>query len=389
MTDFYPMVLAALAKLDRNTEEARQALYQRARTTLAERLRNLDPPISEQRIMEERLAFEEAVRKAEADWTRDLAERELLAKLADRVDNDRSLAEASQRPRQTWTNLSGKLRQAASGARFEHAAGAFGFAASGTQADRAAAADPLVRSIRAELEYKARDLVGRAARASDRALWSGLIPPLRLFVERIGGSEAEFVAGIGTLWALHVALGAMTEPQEDADSRDVLALPETDLLRGLRALTNACGPWIVMFPAGRALEPTGPSPSGELKHAAAAFLRAAEAANLLSGDATAVVRAVLEGADHHGEFSDKAGHWALLTAGNLAITMLLELAAIASAYEIGTTTVEPPEAARSIERLVLAHEQDLLRLSSHLPVESRQDLRAAIGAIRASAADDV
>src|SRR6266516_6335437 len=44
MTDFYPLVLAALAKLDRNTEEARQALYQRARTALTGRLRKLDPP---------------------------------------------------------------------------------------------------------------------------------------------------------------------------------------------------------------------------------------------------------------------------------------------------------------------------------------------------------
>src|SRR6202521_6335579 len=39
MIDFYPMVLAALSKLDRNTEDTRQALYQRARTALAGRRR--------------------------------------------------------------------------------------------------------------------------------------------------------------------------------------------------------------------------------------------------------------------------------------------------------------------------------------------------------------
>ena len=78
MIDFYPMVLAAVSKLDRNTEEARQALYQRARTALAGRLRNLDPPLSQRRIMEERLAFEEAVRRAEADCARGLVEHELL-----------------------------------------------------------------------------------------------------------------------------------------------------------------------------------------------------------------------------------------------------------------------------------------------------------------------
>ena len=50
MTDFYPMVLAAVSKLDPNTEEARRALYQRARAALADRLRDLEPPLSEQRI---------------------------------------------------------------------------------------------------------------------------------------------------------------------------------------------------------------------------------------------------------------------------------------------------------------------------------------------------
>src|SRR5881396_2981493 len=93
MTDFYPMVLAALSKLGRNTEEARQALFERARTTLAARLRKLDPPLSEQRIMEERLAFEEAVRRAEADWTRGRVQHELLSKLADAIEHDSSLAD--------------------------------------------------------------------------------------------------------------------------------------------------------------------------------------------------------------------------------------------------------------------------------------------------------
>src|SRR5260370_30002239 len=83
MNDFYPMVLAAVSKLDPNTEEARQALYQRARAALAGRLRDLEPPLSEQRIMEERLAFEEAVRPAEADWAPGPVEHELLSKLAD------------------------------------------------------------------------------------------------------------------------------------------------------------------------------------------------------------------------------------------------------------------------------------------------------------------
>ncbi len=100
MTDFYPMVLAAVSKLDPNTEEARWALYQRARAALADRLRDLEPPLSEQRIMEERLAFEEAVRRAEADWARGLVEHELLSKLADAIEHDVLLADPPRRTRQ-------------------------------------------------------------------------------------------------------------------------------------------------------------------------------------------------------------------------------------------------------------------------------------------------
>jgi hypothetical protein len=116
MTDFYPLVLRALAKLARNTEKDRQALYQRARTTLAARLQDIDPPVSQQRIMEERLAFEEAVRKAEADWTRGLVERELLSKLADAIEHD-SVADLPAPPRDPWTHLSGTLQQARSAQR--------------------------------------------------------------------------------------------------------------------------------------------------------------------------------------------------------------------------------------------------------------------------------
>src|SRR5260370_34072513 len=102
MTDFYPMVLAALSKLDPNTEEARQALYQRARTALAGRLRNLDPPLPEQRIMAQRLAFEEAVRRAGADLARGLVEHPLSAKCAYAVDHEVAPADSPQPPGRAW-----------------------------------------------------------------------------------------------------------------------------------------------------------------------------------------------------------------------------------------------------------------------------------------------
>jgi hypothetical protein len=390
MTDFYPMVLAALSKLDPNTEETRQALYQRARTTLADRLRNLDPPPPEQRIMEERLAFEEAVRRAEADWARGLVEHELLSKLADAIEHDVSLADSPQRAEQAWMHRSGTLRQARSGARFEAAEdGTFGFATTGTDADRATAADPLARSIRSELEYKARDLVGRASRLSDRALWSGLIDPLRMFVEHVGGSDAEVAARIGTLWALYVALGAHIDSQEDAESREIFVPPEADMLRALRDLLAASGPWIRMFPTGRAFEDPARSVPAAIIDAATTFLRGAAQARLLRDDAAAVVRAVLEGADHLGPFAEKARNWAVLTASNLGISMLLVLDATARGYENATGAVAPLEVARRIERIVLQHEARLRQLFAQLPDDIRNELQMALDAIRASAADDV
>ncbi len=389
MTDFYPMVLAAVSKLDPNTEEARQALYQRARAALAGRLRDLEPPLSEQRIMEERLAFEEAVRRAEADWARGLVEHELLSKLADAIEHDVLLADPPQRTGQTWIHLSGTLRQARSGARFEPTEdGTFGFATTGTEADRATAADPLARSIRSELEYKARDLVGRASQISDRALWSSLIDPLRMFVEHIGGSEAEVAARIGTLWALYVALGAHIDSQEDAESRKIFVPPEADVLRAVRDLVAASGPWIRMFPTGRAFDDPGRSLPSAIIDAATTFLRGAAQARLLRDDAAAVVRAVLEDADHPGPFAEKGRNWAILTASNLGMSMLLVLGATARAYENATGAVEPLEIARRIERIVLQHEARLRQLFAHLPDDIRDELRMVIDAIRASAADD-
>lgn len=388
MIDFYPMVLAALSKLDRNTEEARQALYQRARTALAGRLRSLDPPLSEQRIMEERLAFEEAVRRAEADWAQGRVEHELLSKLADAIEHDALLADPPQRAGQAWMHRSGTLQQARSGARFEPTEdGTFGFAATGTEADRAMAADPLARSIRSELEYKARDLVGRASHLSDRALWSGLIDPLRMFIEHIGGSEAEVAAGIGTLWALYVALGAHIDSQEDAESREIF-VPPADVLRAVRDLVAASGPWIRLFPTGRAFDDPARSLPSAIIDAATTFLRGAAQAGLLRDDAAAVVRAVLEDADHLGPFAEKARNWAILTASNLGISMLLVLGATARAYENATGAVEPLEVARRIERIVLQHEARLRQLFAHLPDDIRNELQMAIDAIRASAADD-
>ena len=70
MADYQPLILRAIAGLDRNTGEARRALYERARTALVAQLRGVKPPLQEAEITRERLALEEAIRKVEAEAAR-------------------------------------------------------------------------------------------------------------------------------------------------------------------------------------------------------------------------------------------------------------------------------------------------------------------------------
>lgn len=72
MTDYHPLLARAIAGLDRNTGEARRALYDRARNALLAQLRSADPPLTEPEITRERLALEEAVRKIEAEAARQM-----------------------------------------------------------------------------------------------------------------------------------------------------------------------------------------------------------------------------------------------------------------------------------------------------------------------------
>jgi hypothetical protein len=70
MADYYPLIQRAIAGLDKNTGEARRALYERARTALVAQLRGVSPPLAEAEITRERLALEEAIRKVEAEAAR-------------------------------------------------------------------------------------------------------------------------------------------------------------------------------------------------------------------------------------------------------------------------------------------------------------------------------
>ena len=67
MADYYPLIFRGITALQRNTGEARRALYERARTVLVAQLRSVQPPLSEQDITRERITLEGAIRKVERE----------------------------------------------------------------------------------------------------------------------------------------------------------------------------------------------------------------------------------------------------------------------------------------------------------------------------------
>jgi hypothetical protein len=64
MTDYLPLLSRAVATLDKSPE-GRRAVYDRARQALVAQLRSMNPPLAESEITRERLALEEAIRRAE------------------------------------------------------------------------------------------------------------------------------------------------------------------------------------------------------------------------------------------------------------------------------------------------------------------------------------
>ena len=70
MVDYVQLISRAVATLDPNTREARQALYQRARQTLVDKLRSVDPALSHTNLETERAALELAIQQVERDAVR-------------------------------------------------------------------------------------------------------------------------------------------------------------------------------------------------------------------------------------------------------------------------------------------------------------------------------
>jgi hypothetical protein len=68
MAEYYPLIAKAVTGLYNGQD--RRRLYECGRNALVTELRAVRPPLSESVISKERLAFEEAVRKVEAEEAR-------------------------------------------------------------------------------------------------------------------------------------------------------------------------------------------------------------------------------------------------------------------------------------------------------------------------------
>ena len=74
MADYYPVIARAVSRLPSKTDEARHAIYERARTALQKNLRTHDPPLSPAELATEHSALEAAISRVETELRRSARE---------------------------------------------------------------------------------------------------------------------------------------------------------------------------------------------------------------------------------------------------------------------------------------------------------------------------
>ena len=67
MTNYEPLIVHAVSKLDKNTAANRDTLYERARAACIAELKKRDPPMLDTEVASERAALENAISKVEDD----------------------------------------------------------------------------------------------------------------------------------------------------------------------------------------------------------------------------------------------------------------------------------------------------------------------------------
>jgi hypothetical protein len=79
MADYYSVIARAVSRLPSKTDEARHAIYERARTAVQESLRTHDPPLSPVESATEQFALEGAISRVETELRRSAREETTLS----------------------------------------------------------------------------------------------------------------------------------------------------------------------------------------------------------------------------------------------------------------------------------------------------------------------
>ena len=79
MADYYSVIARAVSRLPSKTDQARHAIYERARTAVQESLRTHDPPLSPADLAAEQFALEAAITRVETELRRSAREETTLS----------------------------------------------------------------------------------------------------------------------------------------------------------------------------------------------------------------------------------------------------------------------------------------------------------------------
>jgi hypothetical protein len=77
MADYYSVIARAVSALPSKTDEARHAIYERARIAVQKSLRTYDEPLSPDELATEQVVLEAAISRVEADLRRSAREETL------------------------------------------------------------------------------------------------------------------------------------------------------------------------------------------------------------------------------------------------------------------------------------------------------------------------
>jgi hypothetical protein len=354
MIDYHTLILRTVAGLDPNTEETRRLVYERTRAALANHLQTLNPPLSENERMQQRLSLEEAFRRVEAEVDKAAQSGRAFQEFAHAV----FVAESLRR-------LADRVDQTPHGAKISRGRhGALDLTSPTTPADQATTTVPFFEHRLSEIRRNAQALDTLATPLAEEPGWHGLAHAARLTRNLLNEPAQEIARQVAQLWILSTCLAAHIERSEDARSgHATLSAPlDANLLQALREFVFVAGPWVRRFPSGRALDDLAREQEYPPEHVEPTieFFRRVREAGLVRDDDARAIWIALDAARSLSVPAAKARSWAIATVANVAVAMVKELASLPEAGgDEAKEDHDAPDMAERIERVIQDSEGEL------------------------------